>query len=249
MEKVLITGGNGTIAPYLTKVLQGLGYAPVYLDRNQIDVDKTEQIRDLLQSRNISTIYHLATGPVQWQLDLAQLAFECNCSFIFTSTESVFSDHSNGPYTLEHEANAYSEYGRYKIELEQGISARHPKAYILRLGWQLGENFDGNNILSFLERTQLEQGKIEASSQWILATSFIGDTAQYIYQIPQQHEPGIYHLNGNPGISFYELVCLIRDKYQKNWQVIETDSPIRDGRILDSRVSMPSIIAQFESRE
>jgi len=246
MAKAVVTGLNGTVAPYVKSVLESKGFDVVKFDREKVDVNNEGAIVAFLDSVQPSHIFHLATGPGDWHVFLARYAFERQVRFVYTSTELVFSEENNGPYTVDTPADKpYDGFGGDKRETENKITAVNPNAYILRLGWQLGDTFEKNNILAALESTHRQQGRIEASSQWILATAFVKDSAEFIFRIPSEMEPGIYHLNGNPGISFFDLVNLVNKKYQKNWTIVETATPKRDGRLLDPRVKMPMVTEQF----
>lgn len=247
MSKAVVTGLNGTIAPYVQRVLEREGFEVVKFDRSKVDINSEDAVVEFLDSVQPTHIYHLATGPGGWHVYLAKYAFEKQIKFVYTSTELVFSEENNGPYPVEKPADKpYDGFGGDKRATEEKIMAANPNVYILRLGWQLGDTFEKNNILAALENMHRDQGKIEASSNWILATAFIKDTADFIYRIPAEMDSGVYHLNGNPGISFFELVNLINKKYQKNWNVVEMAEPKRDGRIIDTRVKLPMITDQFQ---
>lgn len=249
MAKAVVTGLNGTVAPYVKVVLEREGFEVVKFDRSRVDINSESEVVAFLDSVQPTHIYHLATGPGKWHEYLAQYACAHQLTFVYTSTELVFSEESNGPYPVEKPADKpYDGFGGDKRATEEKLMAINPNTYILRLGWQMGDTFEKNNILAALENIHREKGKIEASNQWIPATAFIKDTADFIYRIPADMSPGIYHLNGNPGISFFELVNLISKKYRKDWTIVETDTPKRDGRIIDARIQMPMITEQFEGQ-
>jgi len=247
MAKAVVTGLNGTVAPYVKEVLERQGFEVVKFDREQVDNSSEASMRSFLDRVQPTHLYHIATnGPITWHTFLAKYAFEHQIVFVYTSTELVFSDRNNGPYTVDIPADKEPEgFGGDKLVIEGNIRSVNPQAYIIRLGWQLGDTFEKNNMLATLQRMHERDGRIEASSRWIPTTSFIRDTAEFLYRIPKEMGPDIYHLNGNPGISFYEIAKLVNEKYQKNWNIVETDKPNRDNRLFDSRVNMPMITEQF----
>jgi len=248
--RAVLTGLNGTVAPLVKEVLERQGFEVIKFDREKVDNSSEDSMRAFLDQVQPTHLYHIASnGPMTWPGFLAKYAYEHQIVFVFTSSEIVFSDKKNGPYTVDMPADKDpKDFGGDKLVFENDIRSVNPKAYICRLGWQLGDSFEGNTILAFLQKTHEEQGRIEASSKWIPTTSFIKDTAEFLYRIPKEMEPGIYHLNGNPGISFFEIAKLVNDKYQKGWTIVETDKPIRDSRLLDPRVKMPMITEHLQER-
>ena len=215
-------------------------------DRNQVNIDDPNQQLELLDSQGVDTIFHLATGPESWVATLAGLAEQHNLPFVFTSTESVFNPDSTGPFTPDHPADATSDYGRYKIACEKAAREANPNAIIARLGWQMFDTFEQDNLLTHVRDMHDEQGFIEASTEWIPAVAYIGDTMEALIQTAQKGAPGTFHIGGNEGgLSFYELVSLINRRFEKGWDVRRGTTPARDGRIVDERVSCGDIAGRF----
>lgn len=238
--KAIITGMNGTVAPEVAKYFISMGVDIVAFDRRKIDIDNEKIIEDFLKDEKPNWFLHIATGPVELAERVAKICRELNIKFLFTSTVSVFSENSSGPYTIESIPNAEDDYGRYKRECEKRIKAVNPEAYIVRLGWQIGHSTGSNNMFDFLERSMAEKGYIEASSKWYPSCSFLEDTAEAIYHIIINFQNGLYLINSNKRSTFYDIVRAI-DKGNNRWKVTPGSSPNRDDRMFDDRVNIISL--------
>jgi dTDP-4-dehydrorhamnose reductase len=238
--KVIITGMNGTVAPEVAKFFTARGVDVVTFDRSKIDINNEKIIADFLTDEKPNWFLHLATGPAEWAERVAKICSEQNIKFLFTSTVSVFSEHSSGPYTIGSIPNAEDDYGKYKRECEQKIKAVNPEAYIVRLGWQIGQSVGSNHMFDFLERSMAENGFIEASVKWYPSCSFLEDTAEALYDIVLHFPSDLYLLNSNKRSTFYDIVRAI-DSGNNRWKVTPGSSPNRDDRMFDERVSMISI--------
>ncbi len=236
MKKAIITGLNGTIAPYVKKELEINGVTAFKWDRNAVNTSDEVGMTQFLEVLEPDYLFHLALGSIEWTTFLAKYCFEHNIKFIFTSSECIFS--GDGPFDITVEPNSTSDYGLYKIQCEKNIIKNNPKAYIIRLGWQIGDNFEMNNMLNFLETTYHHMGYIEASENWLLSACSIKESAKWMVKISLEMEPDIYHIEGNDHLSFYEMVKLIEEKYQKDWNVRKTCIPKRDNRLKDDRINV-----------
>ncbi|WP_416396454.1 sugar nucleotide-binding protein [Allohahella sp. A8] len=247
LKTALVTGLNGRLAPHLKRALNEDDVEVVAFDRTRIDISNRDQQQALLISQNIDAIFHLATGPESWVGTLAGLAREQNIPFVFTSTESVFEPTSPGPFTPAHPADATSDYGQYKIACEQAACQAHPDTLIARLGWQMFDTFDEDNLLTHVRDMHNEHGVLEASTTWLPAVAHVRHTMEALIQLAREGATGTYHIDGNQnGLSFHDLVTLINRHHQMNWNIRKGTEPTRDGRIVDPRLSGSDIAACFK---
>ena len=237
MKNVLVTGLNGRLAPYLKEALERIEVNVVPFDRTVINIeDRTAQVR-YLKNHNIDSIFHLATGPEKWVATLASIAKELDIAFLFTSTESVFEPSSEGPFTPDRKPDATSEYGCYKIACENSALEANPDTIIARLGWQMFDTFEADNLLTHVRDMHNEKGFLYASTKWLPAVAFVQHTMQCLLDLMAAAAPGSYHVGGNENeLSFFDIVNLINKKYGMQWDIREGDDPARDGRIVDERV-------------
>jgi dTDP-4-dehydrorhamnose reductase len=239
--KALLTGMNGTVAPVLAESLAASGYAFLPWDRELHPIDNREAVEGFIVSESPDLLCHLAMGSPDWTEWMAQICAERDIPFLFTSTVSVFSSSQVGPFSIEDTPQPQDDYGRYKLECEQRIQAANPNAWIVRLGWQIGSSPGGNHMVDYLDRTYREKGVIEASTEWFPGCSFLPDTAETLTTILEGMPSGLYHLDGNPGLSFHEIALGLNRLQGNPWKVVPAANLVQNHRMLDPRVTVAPI--------
>lgn len=238
--KALVTGMNGTVAPALARAIRAGGGAVAAWDRSVVPIDDETAAWALLQREQPDVFFHLATGPAEWAERCARLSAEAGVAFVFTSTVSVFGAAQRGPFAPGDEPAPDDDYGRYKLDCERRVQAAHPAASVVRLGWQIGTTDAGNHMGAFLHRTAREEGRIEASARWLPACSFLDDTAEALVAAVTLPS-GLYHLGGNPGLSFFDIARGLNRLRGEPWTVTWTEAPDRDTRLQDDRLPVRPI--------
>jgi dTDP-4-dehydrorhamnose reductase len=240
MKKVIITGLNGTVAPYLKSLLLEKNIEVVKWDRNVVPTDNNDAIKNYIEEVNPDAIYHFAMGPSSWAGYMAKLAKERNMKFIYISTVSVYGENNSGPYTYDSEALADDDYGKYKYECEKAVLENNSDAYITRIGWQIAPTLvtTNNNMLAFLEKNYKENGVVEASSNWYPSTSFMNDTVKAIYDISTTMPSNLYLVNANKELNFYELCLFLKEKFNQDWNIKEVTEFTRNDIMLDERITV-----------
>jgi hypothetical protein len=56
---------------------------------------------------------------------------------------------------------------------------------------------------------------------------------------------GLYHLDGNPGLSFYEIATALRDTLGRAWVVTAVEQPVFDNRMADDLLHITPITARL----
>lgn len=232
---VLITGMNGTVAPFVADWFKQKDHHILSYDREKVSTDNLNLIKDYFIKHNIELCLHFAMGSVEWTGLLARISYDLNVKFIYISTVSVFSDEQFGPYHVTDIPKPDSEYGIYKRQSELIAKKENPKVYILRLGWQIGYDFSKNQMLHFLKQQMEEKGFIEASSKWYPSASFLEDTAKAIGEICLHHPPDLYLINSNHSYTFYEIAKNLSLLYPE-FIIKETTDFEADHRMIDLRV-------------
>ena len=247
--KVLITGMNGTVAPVLGRALEMQGHSVVAWDRNAVPPDSREACEQFLASVEPNAICHLATGSAEWAETLASWSAAEGVRLLYTSSVAVFSTAQNGPFNVHDEPQPTDEYGRYKLECEQRILAVNSQALVARIGWQIGERAGSNNMVDYLARTNAAEGGVNASEHWQPACSFLADTAAALTTLLTDHDArGIYQLDGNPGLSFFQIATALSELNAQAWKVRAVAEPDWDQRMIDARVRVAPITARLKPR-
>jgi len=240
--KAIITGMNGTVAPVLNNFLRRQGIQMVVWDRRFVPIDDAHAVHTFLEQHCPNWFFHVATGPAQWAEKIAGECYRRHIKLLFTGSVSIFDPQkTNAPITIHQKPTATDEYGIYKIDCERKILTANPDAIIARLGWQIGNTPGSNNMVDFLHNEFSKKGEIEAGDQYFPSCSFLEDTAAGLFNIIMNFDKGIFHLEGNPGISFYEIVTALNTLNNNNWQISKIDTPVIDNRMTDAHIQIQSI--------
>jgi dTDP-4-dehydrorhamnose reductase len=245
MTQALITGMNGTVAPATAERLRRAGLHCIAWDRARVSPDQPEAVRQHLREVRPDFVLHFAMGSPDWAAVLAGESLALGSRFFFSSTVSVFDNRQPGPYAPERAPDAQDDYGRYKAECERRILAANPSALIARLGWQIGHVTGNNNMLDFLVRTGAERGRVELSSGMLHSHAFLEDTADAICRLIGARAEGLYQLEGNPGLSMFEVARRLAKLHRLPYPVVPIDDPPRDARMLDGRIEVAPITGRL----
>jgi dTDP-4-dehydrorhamnose reductase len=243
--KAIVTGMNGTVAPVLARTLTEAGHTVVPWNRALVPTDNLQAAHDFIRQERPDWFFHIATGSPDWAARVAQACAAHGVRLLFTSSVSVFSATQSGPLNVNIVPQPGDEYGRYKLECEQRVQAHHPEVLVVRLGWQIGLTPGSNHMVDHLHRTHQSAGQIEASTEWFQACSFLDDTAAALAHLMTSGVPGVYHLDGNPGLSFFEVVTGLKHLLGAAWQVVPGGQPVQNNLLLDDRVPVRSIALRF----
>jgi dTDP-4-dehydrorhamnose reductase len=242
--KVLMTGMRGTVAPVLARALAASGGAIVPWDRAVHPIAPREAVRFYIECEQPDLFCHLAMGSPDWAEDAAQVCADYGIPFLYTSSVSVYSAAQIGPFTVADLPQPDDDYGRYKLECEQRVQSVHPGAHIARIGWQIDRAPGGNQMVDYLDRTFREHGRIEASTRWLPGCSFLSDTAEALVRVLDL-PPGLYHLDGNPDLNFFEIASGLNCLLGSPWTVLPVDGLVQDHRMHDTRICVAPISAQW----
>jgi dTDP-4-dehydrorhamnose reductase len=227
--KVIITGANGTLAPYIIQVLKERDIDVVVWNRDAVDIDKEKAIHAFIERVQPDYFLHIATGPIDWLKRIISCIKERHIPLIFTSTVSVFSDNQKGPFTVDDKPLSESDYGLYKQACEDYIKTQYQDhSVILRLGWQIALEPKKNNMLTYL----VSQEEIHASKAFIPATSFMHESAKVLANFLEDFTPGLYQFDQNTNnLSFYEIAQKMNELFSLEANIIPSDSPIINSRM------------------
>lgn len=237
--KVILSGYSGTLAPYIKEALEQRGHDVILWDHKVLLIDDKPAIKAFLDQHKPDVFFHIATGPESWLETIIELIKPMNLPLLFTSTESVFDDSQQGPFSTNTPPLAKGDYGQYKIRCEKIISANYPdQSYIVRIGWQIALTPEKNNMLYYL----VAQEQVEASTEWILSTSFMPDTANALIDIVEQGRPGLYHVDGNlENWDYFTLVTELKEAFNLPIEVIKSNAFKRNNRLQSDILLVKSI--------
>ena len=206
---ILMTGLHGTLAPIVATHASLEGHVVVPLDRDLIDIEDEKQLHTFIKEVNPDFIFHIGMGSISFTRSLATLSKTLNIQFLYTSTVMVFDGNGQGPFDPSTMPTPNSEYGKYKYDSEKVIVDILKDAYIIRLGWQIGNNTSGNQMIAQLKQEYLEKGYNEASEDVYLACSWMTESAKAIVSLIKE-KPGFYHFDQNDYISMFDLLTYLK---------------------------------------
>ncbi|MDP2715665.1 dTDP-4-dehydrorhamnose reductase [Rheinheimera sp.] len=170
------------------------------------NVDKAEQ-----QSDSCFAVNAMAAGQ------LATLCQQHNSLLVQFSTDYVFDGTNNMPYTERHSTTPLNVYGRSKLAAEQLIQANCSKYLILRSSWlfsEYGHNFYRTMLRLAQQQLKLAEPLSVVNDQFGCPT-YAGDLAAIVLQLLQRYQQqgsvayGLYHLAGQPAVSWYQFAQAI----------------------------------------
>jgi dTDP-4-dehydrorhamnose reductase len=245
--QILITGSTGTIGIQLIKTLQELGHSYIGLGRNDCDITNEASVNAFLHGKKVDAIIHLAKADEAYTKMLLTYAKEKRIPFVFTSTYKVFSGKVvEAPYSEYSKPDAVDEFATYKLNLERLVLDFYPEnAYVIRLAWQIGQQPGGYNMLSFIKDQMDKKGVFQVSKQLYLSAMFIEDTCESIIDIIQSKLPGLYHLEGNDGYSFYDIAYFLKHERGQDWIILDDSKKFSKNDVMDNSKVKVKTLSQY----
>ncbi|MDC0712654.1 sugar nucleotide-binding protein [Stigmatella sp. ncwal1] len=251
--KAIVTGASGTIGSKLCAHLRHQGSHVVPWDRRQVPVNDYGAMERFVREVAPDVVFHLGAisqpsewsdegwgSNYEWASELAWLTRTLGVRFLFASTSMVFSSSARGPFTCSSRPDASEGYGYAKRLAEERVLSQNPEARVVRLGWQIGEQPTGNNMVAFLEERMRQEGRVAASTQWFPACVLLEDTVRLLPALAWA-EPGVFMLDANERWSFYEIALALNARHGGRWRVEASEHPVLDQRMQDDRVAVPSL--------
>lgn len=241
-NKILLTGINGQVGHALYPKLQSLGEV-IALDRNQLDLSKPDQIRDVVRQIKPDLIINPAAytnvdkaesePELAYAINgtapgiLAEEAARLNTLLVHYSTDYVFDGAKPTPYIETDTTNPLSVYGKSKLAGEKAIQAFDAPHLIFRTSWVYGVY--GRNFLHTILRLAKEQEKLYIVSDQVGAptscTSIVNATIVALKQWGE-NKKGIYHITNTGFTSWHGFAQEIILQYEairrkKNWSELQ----------------------------
>lgn len=242
MKKVYLTGITGTVAPYIKDALVHQGYHVEHQHFRINNIEEINQMKSYLEQLKPDLIIHAALGPIEITEMFAMYSKNHHIPFVYISTVSVYEDNDGGPYFKDDDIKVKNAYGLYKYTSEQRVLASHSNSYIIRLGWQISpeKNPTSNNMFKFIKEHTDENHNIAVSDLFYPSASFLNDTADAIIEIINK-QPGTYLVNGNPKYSLFEILHILKERFQLDINIFKENTFKRNDIMVDPEVRVVSI--------
>ena len=205
--KVLVTGVNGQLGYDVVKELDERGHQPIGVDREEMDLTSSKQIKECIEKIKPEAIIHCAAYTavdkaedeeelcrrvnVISTKEIAECAKELDIPMIYISTDYVFDGTKDGEYTEEDIPNPINVYGKTKYEGEVYVQEILEKYYIVRISWVFGEN--GNNFIDTMLRLSKERDSLNVINDQVGSPTYTNDLAPLLVDMIETDKYGVYH--------------------------------------------------------
>lgn len=206
----LITGGSGQLGIAISKELGERGILFHAWGSQDLDITKSEIVRDLVSHLSPKAIINCAawtdvdaaeTNELQASRvngdgveNIALAAKDCGAKLIHVSTDYVFSGESKSPWQVGDAINPQSAYGRTKADGEGRILGIYPEnSSIVRTAWLYSPW--GKNFAKTMTRIAANgQGEVRVVNDQMGQPSCATDVAKVLIELGLSSSPaGIYH--------------------------------------------------------
>lgn len=234
MQTVLITGANGFVGSYLSRLLVddykviATGKGACRLDINHInfrykslDFTLEKEVDEVLSGLQPEVIVHAGalSKPDDCELNKEE-AYQVNVTatgyllkeaarlgsfFIFLSTDFIFGG-EEGMYSEEDPAAPVNYYGLTKLEAE-GLVKQYPFDWsIVRTVLVYGHPHGGRDNILTMVANNLKAGKpLKIFDDQVRTPTYVEDLAQGIKTIVDKRATGIFHLSGEDVRTPYQM--------------------------------------------
>lgn len=216
--KVLITGANGLLGPYLSLVF-GVWHTVAAPSRQEYELTKRAEVKDMLAECQPNVIIHAAAEtnidvceeqPIRALADNREATSHLvellspSAKFVYLSTDMVYSD-IPGPHR-EDEAGPVNMYGRSKFAGEKA-AAINPHHLILRTNFFGPSKTPGRQSFSDWAIESLKNGHTEVFYNDVWWSPLHMETlSQLILSLVEQKVCGTYNIGSREGMTKADFV-------------------------------------------
>ena len=234
--KILVTGANGFLGYYLTKILLEKNYPVIATGRGRsrlpFDEDKNFQyismdftdpfvIHDVFEKYRPAIVVHAGAMSKPDDCELHQsLAYATNVEatvqlllnaeehkcFFIFISTDFIFDGNRGMYREDDRPNPVNYYGKTKLEAEDAVKEYQYDWAIVRTILIYGAKAP-KNLLNIVKE-KLEKGEEYAVVDDQLRTpTYVEDLAAAILAIIEKKASGVFHISGKDQLTPYEMAC------------------------------------------
>ncbi len=225
---ILVAGKSGQLGQCLLEAAGSRSLRIVLAGRPNFDIERREFIDQFLGAVSPALIINGAAYTAvdkaeaesercyavnrDGAAELAAAAWRRGVPFIHISTDYVFDGKKTSPYHEDDITCPMGVYGRSKLEGEQAVLRAHSNAMIFRTSW-LYSAFGSNFLITMLRLARSRPDMRVVDDQHGCPTS-AHDLAVALLDVASNVldggcRPGIYHLSGTGGATWYGLTTKI----------------------------------------
>jgi len=217
--KVLVTGINGQLGFDLLKRLKTLGFDANGVERKHFDITDREAVSKYIEHEKPELIVHCGAYTkvdqaeeekelcykvnLEGTKNIAEAAKAVGAKLVYVSTDYVFDGAGNAPHLESAKTNPVNYYGYTKELGEQAVQSLLEEYYIVRTSWLYGLN--GNNFVKTMLKLAESKDELSVVNDQVGSPTYTGDLAQFIADLVQTDQFGIYHGVNEGYCSWYEF--------------------------------------------
>jgi dTDP-4-dehydrorhamnose reductase len=250
MQTVLITGSNGFVGSYLSRLLlsdynviaTGKGECRLDIDHTHfryelLDFTLENEVKGVLSTHQPDIIVHAGalSKPDDCELHkeqafhtnviatgyLLQEAARYKSFFIFLSTDFIFSG-QEGMYSEEDPAAPVNYYGQTKLEAENLVKQYPYEWGIVRTVLVYGYPNGGRHNILTMVASALKNGQpLKIFDDQVRTPTYVADLARGIKSIMDKRAQGVYHISGEDVRTPYQMAVEVADYLKLDKGLVE----------------------------
>jgi dTDP-4-dehydrorhamnose reductase len=216
--RIVILGAGGRLGAALKRNYRN-NFDAVGFNRAQLDLAKTDQVRDRLASAEFDILINCAAMTnvdlceskqaeafavnADAPKVLAEICTRKKAKLIHFSTDYVFDGQKSEPYAETDAAKPVSVYGESKRAGEENILALKDRHLVIRVSWVFGP--ERPSFIDAMIKRAAEEEKIAAISDKFSAPTYTSDVATMLTQFFDVDVPdGLLHFSNSGECSWQE---------------------------------------------
>lgn len=231
MNKVLVTGGNGSLAKSLYNLVRNNTDKYIFLDIDMLDITSKKSINDIFKKHSFNFVLHYAAYTnvdeaennkiISKQVNvtgtkfLTEYTVKYNIPILYISTDYIFDGSLpvSKSYSERSKSNPINYYGKTKLMGEK-IIKENKKHYIVRTEWLYG-NY-GNNFVKTMIKLLKSNDVISVVNDQIGSLTFADTLNKIILELIKTKKYGIYNITNKGFGTRYDIVRFISDTLKLN---------------------------------
>lgn len=217
-KKILITGGEGTLAGYVKKAFKDdIVFAPSH---RALDVTDKKAIESFFKENKPGIVIHLAAktnvdeceeNPKEAFLvnsegtkNIAEACKKYHAFLVYLSTAAVF-DGKKKLFYENSEKNPVNIYGKSKLLGEEYVQRLLPSFLTIRAGWLIGGGKKEKKFVSYIVKQLGKRKRLEVVNDKFGTVSSASELAGFIKEALADGKTGVCHFGSSGAPSRFDI--------------------------------------------